>query len=360
MIVVGVDAHRDTHTAAAVNGLTAVLIEDRTVPAREGGHRGLLAWAAGLDPERVWAIEDARNMSGALERFLLEHGERVLRVPPKLMAKERKTLRSFGKSDPIDALAVARAAIREPDLPVGRLAGPAREIKLLADHRDDLVEEGTRHQRRLRWHLHEIDPELQPPLRGVANPANLERLARQLARRQQTTQVIICRELIRRIRELSRRSNELHRQLATLVKAQCPALLELEGCGVLMAARILAEVEDIERFRSERHLASYAGVSPLDASSGRQQRHRLNRTGNRRLNRALHIIAVTQIRIHEPARDYIARRLTEGKTNREALRALKRHLARRLYRILTAAAATLKTRSHPPIAGQPPLACLTT
>ena len=357
MIVVGVDAHRDTHTAAAVNGQTAALLEDRTVRARPVGHEELLAWAAALDAERVWAIEDARNMSGGLERFLLEHGERVLRVPPKLMAKERKTIRSFGKSDPIDALAVARAALREPDLPVGRLAGVAREIRLLCDHRDDLVEESTRHQRRLRWHLHELDPELQPPLRCLANPSNLERLARRLARMPQTTQVVICRELLRRVRELSRRTIELRRQLAVLVKQTCPALLDLEGCGVLTAARILADVEDIERFRNERHLASYCGVSPLDASSGRQQRHRLNRTGNRRLNRSLHIIAVTQIRTYAPARDYIARRVTEGKTNREALRALKRHLARRLYRILTSPGVI--ERPRPVFAAAAPIKCLT-
>ncbi len=312
MIVIGVDAHRDTHTAAAINGLTAALVEDRTVPARRIGNQALLKWGSVLDGERVWAIEDCRNMSGGLERFLLEHGERVLRVPPKLMAEQRKSIRQFGKSDPIDALAVARAALREPDLPIARPHGVAREIRLLVDHREDLVEEGTRYQRRLRWHLHELDPELQPPLRCLTKKANLDGLARRLARMEQTTQVVICRELIERVRALSKRCAELQRQLAKLVKASCPALLELEGCGVLTAARILGDVEDIARFRSERHLASYCGVAPLDASSGRHQRHRLSRTGNRRLNRALHIIAVTQIRVHTPARDYIARRISEG------------------------------------------------
>jgi transposase len=282
-----------------------------------------------------------------------------LRVPPKLMAKERKTLRSFGKSDPIDALAVARAAISEKDLPIARLAGPSREIKLLADHRDDLVEESTRHQRRLRWHLHELDPELQPPLRCVANAANLDRLSRQLARREQTTQVVICRELIRRIRELSRRTAELRRELLALVRVQAPGLLELEGCGVLMAARILAEVDDVARFKNERHFASYAGVSPLVASSGSQKRHRLNRTGNRRLNRALHIIAVTQMRIYAAARDYIARRRSQGKTNREALRALKRLLARRLFHILTLAVPPRRRPATAPFPGAAPRACLT-
>lgn len=131
------------------------------------------------------------------------------------------------------------------------------------------------------------------------------------------------------------RTPETCRQVAVLVKQACPGLLELEGCGVLTAARILADLEDIERLRNERHLAAYCGVSPLDASSGRQQRHRLNRTGNRRPTRAQHIIAVTQIRTHPPARDYIASRTSQGKTNREALRDLKRHLARRPSCILT-------------------------
>ncbi len=168
----------------------------------------------------------------------------------------------------------------------------------------------------------------------------------------------ICRELIRRIRELTRRTVQLQRQLAVMVKAVCPALLDVEGCGVLTAARILADVETIERFDNERRFASYCGVSPLDASSGRHQRHRLNRTGNRRLNRALHIIAVTQIRIYAPARDYVARRISEGKTNREALRALKRHLARRIYRILTHRFSD-GTQPRPVLRGAAPIKCLT-
>lgn len=334
MVVIGIDAHKDSHTASAVEGQTAQMIEHKTVPAREQGHLELLRWGAELDAERVWAIEDCRNYSGTFEQLLVAHGERVVRVPPKLMSSQRKTLRSFGKSDAIDATAAALAAIRVPDLPQAKLNGPAREIRLLADHRDDLVQEHTRHQRRLRQHVHEIDPDLAPALRGMGNANNLDRLSRQLARREQTAQVVIARELIRRIKELSARTRELQRQLAKLVAQRCPQLLELEGCGVLTAARIYAEIDGIDRFKNDRHLASYAGVAPLDASSGRQQRHRLNRTGNRRLNRALHIIAVTQIRVHAPATAYIARRKTEGKTNREAMRALKRHLIRRLYRLL--------------------------
>ncbi|HWT95375.1 MAG TPA: IS110 family transposase [Solirubrobacteraceae bacterium] len=279
----------------------------------------------------MWAIEDVRNMSSGLERVLLEAGETVLRVPPKLMAAERKAVRSFGKSDAIDALAIARAAVREPDLPVAALPGIEREIALLVDHRDDLIADATAHQRRLRWHLHELDPELQIPAQGLSNAANLDRVDRRLRRLAQTAQVRVCRDLLRRIRELVRAAAQLKRELATLVRQTAPQLLKIPGCGVLCAAAIIANVGPVGRFRTDAQLAAYAGVSPLDASSGRQQRHRLNRTGNRRLNRALHIIAVTQIRTYPPAKAYYARRKSEGKTNREALRTLKRHLARAVF-----------------------------
>src|SRR5215218_1231321 len=235
MMVIGVDAHKSTHTAAAVNRHTAELLDQLTVDAREPGHQQVLEWAIALDDERVWAIEDARNLSGGLERHLLKAGERVLRVPPKLMARERKSSRQFGKSDPIDALAVARAAIREPNLPQATLPGIEYEIGLLVDHRNDLVDDSTGHQRRLRWHLHELDPDLQIPTSGLNNPANLERVARRLQRAPQTTQVRICRELVRRIKELNRRAAEIKRELAKLVKTHAPQLLQIVGCGPLCA-----------------------------------------------------------------------------------------------------------------------------
>lgn len=336
MIVIGVDAHSQTHTAAAVNRLTAERLAVLEVPARAAGHAQLLAWAGQFDSERVWAIEDCRQFSGVLEQFLVAAGERVLRVPPKLMASERKTARSFGKSDPIDALAVARAAIREPDLPEAPPDGPERELRLLSDHRDDLVQEATRWQRRLRGHLHQLDPDLVPALRGMAKARNLDRVTRRLARMPQGAQVRICRELVRRIRELARAISAVDRELAAWLRDRHTPLLEIPGCGTITAARILAEVADVHRFATEARLASYAGVAPLDASSGRQKRHRLNRTGNRRLNRALYTIALTQIRIHPPAKDYFARRLAEGKTRKEALRALKRQLIRTIYAALAA------------------------
>lgn len=334
MIVIGVDAHKATHTAAAVNRLTAEKLDQQTVKARQGGHEVLLAWAIELGEDRVWAIEDCRTLSSGLERVLLLAGERVLRVPPKLMAAQRKAARSYSKSDPIDALAIARAAIREPGLPEATLPGIEHEIGLLVDHRDDLVQDATAHQRRLRWHLHQIDPDHHIAPSGLNNPTNLDRLSRKLQRLPQSTQVRICRELVKRIRELTARAKELERELRALVLKTSPQLLDIPGCGTLCAAAIIANVAGIARFSTEAQLAAYAGVSPLDASSGRQQRHRLNRTGNRRLNRALHIIAVTQVRIYPPAIAYYARRKADGKTNREALRALKRYIARNVFNTL--------------------------
>jgi len=304
--------------------------------ARRQGHEQLLAWARSLSDERLWALEDCRHVSVSLERFLLASGERVVRVPPKLMAGTRRSARTRGKSDAIDALAVARAALREPALPVARLDGPEREIRLLLDHRDDLVGERTRTQQRLRWHLHELEPELELPAGCLDRSRWLDRVGRRLARAEQTAQVRIARELVRRIAELTRRANELERELASLVAAQAPALLELPGCGTLTAAKLLGESAGAERFRGDAQLAMHAGAAPLQASSGNRNRHRLNRSGNRQLNCALHRIAATQGRHHPPARAYLARKEAEGKSRKEALRCLKRHLARTVYRTLTA------------------------
>lgn len=166
MIVIGIDPHKKTHTAVAA-AETGRPLEDVTVPARQKGHERLLEWARGLDVDRVFAIEDCRHVSGSLERFLIERGEKVVRVPPKMMAGVRRSARVAGKSDPIDALAVAQAALRTPDLPVAHLEGPERELRMLLDHREDLVNERTRIESRLRWHLHDIDPTISVPLRSL-------------------------------------------------------------------------------------------------------------------------------------------------------------------------------------------------
>src|SRR5512132_996449 len=302
MIVIGVDVHKQSLTAVAVDELGRALAE-LTV----GGSGELVAWASSLAPERLWAVEDCRQLTGALERRLLAAGESIVRVPPKLMAPERRAGRARGKSDPIDALAVARAALREPRLDHPRPGEAAlRELKLLVDHRDDLVDERRRAQQRLRWQLHDLDPELTVP------PGALDG----------------------RCRSLTRSILELDRELQTRSEQRAPRLLALPGCGPLSAAKLLGELGPIERFETDAQLARHAGVAPLEASSGKQRRHRLDRGGNRQLNCALHRIAITQARVHPPARAYLERKQSEGKSRREALRCLKRQLARTVYTTL--------------------------
>ena len=336
MITIGIDPHKRSHTAAAVDAQTGELRAELTVASDQGGHERLIEWARALDEERRFALEDCRHVSGRLERELIARGEHVVRVPPKLMAGARRSQRQFGKSDPIDALAVARAAVREPDLPVAHLDPEAREIKLLLDHREDLVSERTAQIQRLRWHLHDVDEDLEPQLRGLRAASARRSLAQRLARREQTVQVSICRELLARIGEITRRERELQGEISRLVRAYCPQLLELPGCGELTAAKLIAEIAGAERFGSDAQLARHAGCAPLEASSGNRRRHRLSRRGNRQLNCAFHRIAVTQARVHPEARAYLDRKQAQGHSTREALRCLKRHLVRRAWQLLRA------------------------
>jgi transposase len=331
MIVIGVDVHKQSVTAVAVDEAGRTL-DERTVPV---GSDELVGWAAALDGERLWALEDCRLLTPWLERQLLSLGEELVRVSPKLTVPERRAGRTRGKSDPIDALAVARAALREPDLPRPQPGERVhREIKLLVDHRDDLVDERRRTQQRLRWHLHELDPTLVVPLRRLDRASHLERVGRWLARREQEVQVRIARELVTRIRSVTRAIDELNQELEQRAAAVAPALLELPGCGVITAAKLLAEIGPISRFKTDAQLARHSGVAPLEASSGKNQRHRLDRGGNRQLNAALYRIAITQSRYHPAARAYLERKQAEGKTRREAIRCLKRLLARTVFNTL--------------------------
>lgn len=337
MIVIGTDTHKATHTCGAVFAGTGQLAGELTAPARKSGFAELLGWGEELDSERIWAIEDCRHVSGSFERYLVASGERVVRVPPKLMGVARRGERTRGKSDPIDALAVARAALREgpESLPAAHLDEAALEVKLLLDHRENLVRARAEDQQRLRWHLHDLWPELELPAGCLDRIVWLDRVARKLSRAEQGARVRVSRELVRTIREQTRRAAELEREIGAMVRSQAPQLLELPGCGTLTAAKLLAETAGAERFATDAKLARVAGVAPIPASSGARVRHRLDRGGNRQLNCALHRIAVTQGRVHPPAREYLARKQAEGKSRIEAIRCLKRHLARRVWRLLT-------------------------
>lgn len=331
MIVIGIDPHKQTHTAVAVNGGTGEVLGELTVRARRQGFEQLVAWARRLGDERLFAVEDCRHVSGGLERHLIARGERAVRVAPKLMASQRRTDRTFGKSDPIDAKAVAIAALRHRDLPEARLAGPEREIGLLAAHREDLVAERTRACNRLRWLVHDLDPDLVPAKGVLDRDIAIRKLRVVLSVLDRSIEVSICLELLERIDQINARERELARELDRRVRAVAPALLEIPGCAALTAAKLVAEIANVDRFATEARFAMHAGVAPLQASSGASNRHRLNRRGNRQLNAALHRIAITQLRMHDPAKTFVARKRAEGMSNREALRCLKRQLARRVF-----------------------------
>jgi transposase len=251
------------------------------------------------------------------------------------MAHARDAARTYGKSDPIDALAVARAALRHPDLPVAQLDGPARELRLLVDHREDLVNERNRCINRLRWHLHELDPSWDPTTRSLTSYRNINAVAARLVDLDGMV-ARIAGDIATHIRELTIQERSLEREITARIQTMAPALLALVGVGAPTAAKIVAEVADIRRFRSKDAFARHNGTAPLPVWSGSQDRHRLARTGNRQINAAIHRIAITQARCHPDAIAYLERRAAMGNTRSEARRALKRHLSDIVYRALLA------------------------
>jgi len=328
MVVIGVDSHKRSHTAVAVDG-TGRKLAETTVAATESGHLELVRWAARFT-ERTFALEDCRNLSRRLSSDLLVAGERAVRVPPRLMAETRRSGRERGKSDPIDAHAVARAALRE-DLPVATLDGPDRDVRLLVDHRDGLVAERTRAENSLRWYLHELDPGSEPPKRTLDRATVLAALDSRLAGEAGTV-ARLARYLVARIRALTADIDELEGEIGRLVRDLAPALLALPGCGPLTAAKLIGETAGIGRFRSRAAFARHNGSAPLPVWSGNTVRHRLSRTGNRQLNLALHRIAITQMRLDGRGRTYLDHRRAEGDTKTEAIRALRRRISDEVFR----------------------------
>jgi transposase len=329
MVTLGVDAHKLSHCLVAVDESGRPLGE-RTVTATSTGHLEALRWSQTW-PERRWAVEDCRHVSRGLEQDLLRAGEAVIRVPPHLAAERRRTVRERGKSDAIDALAVARASLREAGLPCAQLEQRSRGLKLPLDHREDLVGERTRIQNRLQWLMHELEAGYR--CSSLSRRRGVSELKHTLRRRSGLV-ADLARELVSRIEQLNGRIDELEQQLAQMVPTVAPNLLALQGCGVLSAAKLLGETADVTRFRSRAAFAMHNGTAPIPASSGQQQRHRLNRGGNRQINAALHRIAVSQVRLQGRGHDYFTHRLASGDSKREAYRALRRRLSDEVFQLM--------------------------
>jgi transposase len=333
MIVLGVDAHKRTHTVVAADP-SGTQVATLTVAATGEGHLRLLRWAGQFGLRR-WAVEDCRGLSRRLEADLLGAGERVVRVPPRLMAEARRGVRSLGKSDPIDALAVARVALREPDLPSACLDGDSRLLRLLVDQRETLIAERTRAQNRLRWRLHELEAGWDPSTSALHSPTILIKLQSRLEDYQGIV-ADLARQEVARILELTRQAHQLEGTITEQVTRLAPTLLRLPGCGALTAAKLVGETAGVSRFATADKFAMWAGAAPIPVWSANTQRHRLNRGGNRQANAALHRIAITQLRWHPPAQTYLNKRIAAGNTKTEALRSLKRHLANTVYHHLQA------------------------
>ena len=331
MVVVGADVHKRTHTFVAVDQAGRKLGEKVVAATTVGRHKALVWARVEFGNELVWGIEDCRHLSARLERDLLSAGQQVVRVPPKLMAQTRASARTRGKSDPIDALAVARAVLREPDLPVASHDAVSRELKLLIDRREDLVAQRTSAINRLLWRVHELDPERAPKPRSLDLAKHRELLRAWLAT-QPGLVAELARDELADISRLTEAINALAKRIAERVRVVSPALLALPGCAELTAAKLIGETAVVSRFKSESAFARHAGVAPIPVWSGNTTgRVRMTRSGNRQLNAALHRIAVTQVRLDGIGRAYYRKRRDAGASKTEALRCLKRRLARVVF-----------------------------
>jgi transposase len=330
MGAIGIDTHKATLAACVVDELGRAL-DERTFGNDPAGHAALAGWAAAVAPDDRIGIEGSSSYGAALARMLVAGGATVRDVPAHLTARWRTDSHRPGKTDPGDALVIARVTLREPELPLVRLADRTRDLALLVDAREALVTEATRDRNRLHARLVVVAPGYQERAARLVTGAALVRVIG-LLRGVRGLEAELARDLVAELRRRARRIEGLTRQIEALVGGD--PLLGMPGVGPLTAARLIGEAGDVRRFRSADAFASLAGVAPIPASSGQTQRVRLSKGGNRQLNRALYTIALTQIWHHPPARAYVDRKRAEGKSWREAIRCLKRHLARRVFQLL--------------------------
>ena len=331
-LTIGVDPHKGSHTAAALDAQGRVVDQVRVANTR-AGYRALRAWARRW-PERRWAVENAGGLGRSLAQWLLGDGERVIDVPPKLSARVRLLSTGHGrKTDEADAVSTALAARGTAEQHDAVLEDHAATLRLLSDRRDDLVARRTQVVNRLHALLAELAPGAVPRrlsadraaalLRGIRTPAGPRRTRRLLAG-----------DLVREVRRLDGDIAAIEGQIAEAVAASRTTLVDLFGIGPILAAKILGRVGDVRRFASAARFASYCGVAPIEASSGDVVRHRLSRAGDRQLNFALYMMALCQARQHPEGRAYVLRKRAAGHSDKEAIRCLKRRLADVVYRQL--------------------------
>ena len=330
MIIIGIDPHKASHTAEAID-MNETAVATVRVRADRRQVQQLVAWAAPF-PERRWAVEGANGVGRLLAQQLVAAGEEVVDVPATLAARIR-VLNGLDKTDAHDASSVAVAALRRPGLRAVRVEDHAAVLHLLSERRAQLVVARTQTVSRLHSLLRYLVPggakrfltvaQARSVLAGIRPTSEIERQRK-----------VVARELVAEISTLETRLKTIESQIKTAVDASGSTLTEIPGVGTVLAAKTLGIVGDAARFENRAHFASYAGVSPVEASSGAHVRHRLNRRGNRQLNYAIHMVAVTQRAHAGIGRDYFERKLAEGKSPAEARRALKRQIANVVYKRL--------------------------
>lgn len=331
-VVIGVDPHKASNTLVVIDGRERVLAQQRFTNDR-AGYRSMKTFAR-AHRDRVWAVEGARGVGAGLAQRLVAEGEPVLDVPARLSARVRALGGGSGrKTDDADAFAVAVAGLRARELQVVRPDDTTEILRMLSSRRQEVVDLRIATVNRLHDVLCQLIPggakrnltstKVRPLLSAVRPRDAVGKARKQLA-------LDYAAELER----LDARLKQLKRQISEVLAEHPTTLVEVNGIAAINAAKILAEVGDIRRFRTRHHFASYTGTAPIDVSSGENNRHRLNRGGNRRLNHALHIAAVVQIRMPGPGRDYYRRKRDAGKTHNEAVRCLKRRISDAAYRCL--------------------------
>ena len=336
MVTIGVDAHKQGHAAVALDDAGQALGHWRGPNSREGWAT-LHTWAAELGAPRQWGIEGAWNYGRGLAQHLVDAGEVVYEVNPRWTAEGRRSARRPGKSDALDAQAVARLVLREATtLPRVGADDETAVLELRTTERAGAVAEATR----LRTQRHQLllqgAPEYRAPLpalRTRAGVATREQYPAPGPRLLDGERAAAVRRLAQRLRLALEQADDLAEQIRRRAQARFALLTGLCGVSLLTAGALAGILGPGRRFRTDAQLAAAAGVAPLEASAAGRVRHRLNRGGNRRLNAILHRIAIAQARSSPAARAYLARREAEGRTRREAIRALKRFLVRALWRL---------------------------
>jgi transposase len=340
-VIIGVDPHKRSATIEVINQRERVLGKGRFGTDRDG-YQAMLA-AGRKHTDRVWAVEGCNGIGRHVAQRLVADGESVVDVPAKLSARARVFSTGQGrKTDPVDAHSVAVVALRTPGLRQVVIDDTTVALRLLVDRRDQLGHARTEAVSRLHHLLLELVP-------GGAKKFLSAQQARAILNTVRPRDVVgktrrwLASELIHELVTIDKKIKIANQELTELVVSTGSRLQELHGIGPSGAARLIGDVSDISRFTSRAHFASWNGTAPIDASSGDQNRHRLSRAGNRRINRVLHIMAVVQLRNDTEGRRYYRRKLADGKTTMEAMRALKRRLSDVVYRQMSADAKRLRT-----------------